>query len=67
MLHKVVNKEKSGFTRNEVTSIYNLGSRSNLVKLQTALVEKEIVDMDTDGSDHLADPLFEIWFKRKMM
>ena len=54
------------FGKKEVTSQFNLGTRSNLEKLQTAIVEREIADYDETGY-YLTDPLFEIWFKREMM
>lgn len=54
------------FGKKEVTQHFNLGSRSNLPKLQASLTEREIVDTDERGY-HLADPLFEFWFKREMM
>lgn len=54
------------FGKKEVTSLFNLGTRSNLEKLQTAIVEREIADYDETGYC-LTDPLFEIWFKREMM
>lgn len=57
---------RKDFGKKEVTSQFSLGTRSNLEKLQTALVEREIADYDDTGY-YLADPLFEIWFKRKMV
>lgn len=54
------------FGKKEVTSQFNLGTRSNLEKLQKAIVEREIADYDETGYS-LTDPLFKIWFKRMMM
>lgn len=54
------------FGKKEITSKFNLGSRSNLVKLTSALTEREIIDTDEEGYV-LADPLFELWFKREIM
>ena len=54
------------FGKVEVTSRFNLGSRSNLVKLKKALVEREIVEITEKGC-FLADPLFKVWFSRHMM
>lgn len=45
---------------------FNLGSRSNIDKLKSALVEREIIEVNEDGV-FIADPLFSIWFKREMM
>ena len=57
---------RKDFGKKEVTSRFNLGTRSNLEKLQKAIVEREIADYDETGYS-LTDPLFEIWFKRQMM
>ena len=54
------------FGKAEVTSRFNLGSRSNLVKLKKALVEREIIEITEEGS-FIADPLFKLWFGREMM
>ncbi len=54
------------FGKQEVTRQYNLGTRSNLPKLQKALIEREIIEI-TESGTYLADPLFAMWFKREMM
>lgn len=54
------------FGKAEVTSQYDMGTRSNLEKIKKALIEKEIIDLQEDGYV-LTDPLFEYWFKREMM
>lgn len=54
------------FGKKEVTSKFDLGTRSNLPKLQTALTERELIDYDETGY-HLTDPLFALWFKHEMM
>lgn len=53
------------FGKKDVTSHYDLGSRSNLVKSKKALIEREIVEQTEDGL-FISDPLFERWFKREM-
>lgn len=53
------------FGKKDVTSHYDLGSRSNLVKLKKALIEREIIEQTEDGL-FISDPLFERWFKREM-
>ena len=53
------------FGKKEVTSQYDLGSRSNLVKLKSALIEREIIEQREEGL-YISDPLFELWFKREM-
>ena len=53
------------FGKKDVTSHYDLGSRSNLVKLKKALIEREIIEQTEDGL-FISDPLFERWFKQEM-
>ena len=53
------------FGKKNVTSHYDLGSRSNLVKLKKALIEREIIEQTEDGL-FISDPLFERWFKQEM-
>lgn len=54
------------FGKREVTTRFELGSRSNLAKLKQALIDREIVEQ-TDNGLFLSDPLFGIWFKNRMM
>ena len=53
------------FGKREVTSRFDLGSRSNLSKLKKALIDREIVEL-TESGLYIADPLFLLWFKREM-
>lgn len=45
------------FGKKEVKGRFELGSRSNLPKLQKALVEREIIEV-TESGIYLSDPLF---------
>ena len=54
------------FGKSEVTSRFNLGTRSNLAKLKKALVEHEIIEITEKGC-YISDPLFKLWFSREMM
>ncbi len=54
------------FGRKEITSLYDLGSRSNLPKIKKALVDKEMIETSEKGI-YIADPLFKLWFSREMM
>lgn len=53
------------FGSKEVTSRFELGTKSNLVKLKKALVEREIIEI-TEAGCYIADPLFERWFSTEM-
>jgi len=54
------------FGKSEVTSRFNLGTRSNLPKLKKALIEREFIE-ETESGLFLSDPLFAVWFKSNMM
>lgn len=52
--------------KQEVTSQYSLGTRSNLPKLKKALIDRELAE-ETESGLYFSDPLFSIWFKRYLM
>lgn len=56
----------SDFSKKETTSLFDLGTRSNVPKIIKALTEREIIERNEKGI-FIADPLFKLWFKREMM
>jgi len=66
MLRAISQGYHNDFGKQEVTTRFNLGTRSNLVKLKKALIEREIVEENEQGL-FIADPLFLLWFRRNMM
>ena len=54
------------FTSKGVLETYQLGSKSNISRLKKTLIEKEIIEEERDIIT-LADPVFEIWFKKEYM
>ena len=56
----------SDFSKKETTSLFDLGTRSNVPKIIKALTEREIIERNENGI-FIADPLFKLWFKREMM
>lgn len=54
-----------GFTSNEVIRKYNLGSSSNVIRIISALENKEIIDRFTSKIEFV-DPVFELWLKRRL-
>ena len=55
---------RSEFGSKNILETYNLGSKSNISRIKTALQEKEMIDFDKDNV-YLEDPVFKLWFKRK--
>lgn len=54
------------FGHSEVKERFPLGSKSNFVRLKTALVEKELIEADKDELI-IPDPVLIKWLKREMM
>lgn len=52
-----------GFGVKEVVSEYDFGAKSNLSRIKKALQEKEIIEIE-GRKVYMADPVFELWFKR---
>jgi len=66
LLRAIVAGIHRDFGKKETTSVYDLGTRSNIPKMIKALTEREIIESNEDGT-FIADPLFKLWFKREMM
>ena len=43
---------------------YNLGTKSNISRIKTALLDRELIEITNDGV-FLEDPVFKLWLKRK--
>ena len=50
------------FGSKSVLETYNLGTKSNITRIKTALQGKELIDYDKNGV-YLEDPVFKMWFK----
>ena len=50
------------FGKADVREEYNLGSHSNIVRIKTALVEKELIEIRKDGI-YIADPVMKQWLR----
>lgn len=56
----------SGFTYKDILERFHLGSKSNVSRLQSSLIEKELVE-SKDGQFFIMDSVFEIWFRQECM
>lgn len=66
MLRAICCGYNTDFGKKEVTSLFDMGSRSNMPKIIKALTEREIIETNENGI-FIADPLFKLWFSREMM
>ena len=53
----------SDFTSQKVLSEYNLGTKSNITRIKTVLIQKELIET-TEKGVVFADPVFALWFKK---
>ena len=64
-LKAVIDGIHSKFSSKESILKYNLGTSANIVRLKSALLQKELIE--TDGKEIiLADPVFGVWFKKEV-
>ena len=64
-LKAVIDGIHSKFISKEIILKYNLGTSANIVRLKSALLQKELIE--TDGKEIiLADPVFGVWFKKEV-
>jgi hypothetical protein len=53
---------ETAFSSQEVLKNYRLGASSNLKKIKSALVSKEIIDIQAKQIEIL-DPVFKLWLR----
>ena len=64
-LKAVIDGIHSKFSSKEIILKYTLGTSANIVRLKSALLQKELIE--TDGKEIiLADPVFGVWFKKEV-
>lgn len=61
---KALTRGVQDFTSKAVLTNYNLGSKSNITRIKTILIKKEIIENTMDGF-RFTDPVFQIWFTKE--
>ena len=64
-LYAMLDGISSDFTKEDIREQYQLGSYSNIARIKTALIEKELIDTNK-GAVIFADPVFVLWMRRNM-
>jgi hypothetical protein len=62
-LRAIINGQHNQWTSQEVLSKYQLGAKSNIIRIQKTLIEKDFVEQREDGF-YLADPVLQIWLQQ---
>ena len=65
-IRAVCNGHHQGFGSKDLAERFPMGSKSNIAKIKSALLDREIIDEDRNGT-YLADCVFEYWFKKTIM
>ena len=65
-LRAIASGIKKDFGLSEVREEYNLGSYSNITRLKTALLERDLIEKQNTELV-ITDPIFAKWLKRKIM
>ena len=56
-----------GFGEREVREEFNLGSPANITRLKSALINKDLIEVQGRGLLYFTDPVFLLWVQRRMM
>ena len=63
-LKALASGEKGDFTSAAILKKYNLGSKSNISRIQESLIKKELIEK-TGRTIVIADPVFRLWMLRE--
>jgi hypothetical protein len=63
LLRAIIDVQHNQWTSKEVLSKYMLGTKSNIIRIQKTLIEKDFVEQREDGF-YLADPVLQIWLQQ---
>ena len=62
-LYAMLDGVSSDFAKVDIREQYHLGAYSNITRLKTALIEKELIDVER-GKVVFSDPVFALWLKQ---
>lgn len=65
-LRAIMAGQHSGFASQEILEKYQLGTKSNVSKMQKTLIEKDFIELRQDGL-YLSDPMLQLWLQRQQM
>jgi len=65
-LRAIMAGQHSGFASQEILEKYQLGTKSNVGKMQKTLIEKDFIELRQDGL-YLSDPVLQLWLQRQQI
>lgn len=66
-IRAIVHGIHSDFGEKNIREEFELGSASNIARLKTALINKDLVESRNRGQLFLTDPVFELWFRHRIL
>ena len=66
LLKAIVSGIHSGYNEKRVRSQFDLGSPSNMVRLRSALIERDLIYSEMRQL-YITDPVFALWFRKKFI
>jgi len=63
-IRALCNNVHTDFTSKSILEEYNLGTKSNISRIKSALLAREMIDITNDGV-FLEDPVFKLWMKKR--
>lgn len=63
-LRAIIAGQHSGFASQEILEKFQLGSKSNVSKMQKTLIEKDFIELRQDGL-YISDPVLQLWLQRQ--
>ena len=65
-LRAIADGHNRGFGEMEIREEYNLGSPSNITRLKSSLIKKDLIEMQAKGTLNITDPVFKLWIQRRI-
>jgi len=66
LLKAIVSGTHSGYNEKRVRSQFDLGSPSNMVRLRSALIERDLIYSEMRQL-YITDPVFALWFRKRFI
>lgn len=66
-LRAVATGHHKGFGETNIREEFNLGSPANISRLKSALISKDLIEIQGQGLIYFTDPVFRLWLQRRMM
>ena len=64
LLRAIIAGQHSGFASQEILEKFQLGTKSNVSKMQKTLIEKDFIELRQDGL-YISDPVLQLWLQRQ--